>query len=225
VVSDVCGKFDSLFARINTIAAQHGQFTMLLCIGKFLGGSIESLKPYIANEKQVPLPLFFITTTDEEALIASHMGKFGQVCNNCVYLGKSGLREINGLQVGYFGGGSLASTEMPSTSLAAAAIASTRNEQDWTEEDVNSLLQRASTTLHFRGIDILLTNHWPRGLFSELASVFLRLPYTYYNLITWLLLNRELNPPQGISLLECDTYGSDVVAKISSKLVPRYHVR
>jgi hypothetical protein len=51
VVSDVAGKFDQSYKFVDTIAASHGAFTMMICVGKFFGGSDKEIEPYISGQK------------------------------------------------------------------------------------------------------------------------------------------------------------------------------
>ena len=101
----------------------------------------------------MPLPTFFITTRDEEELVNSVLGKYGVLCPNCVYLGRYGVREINGLQVAYFAG---------TTNTASL-------KQDWTSSELEAMLNRASSSTQFEGVDILLTNNWPQYICSNLG--------------------------------------------------------
>eukprot|EP01130_Rhizamoeba_saxonica_P017889 TRINITY_DN879_c0_g2_i2.p1 TRINITY_DN879_c0_g2~~TRINITY_DN879_c0_g2_i2.p1 ORF type:complete len:566 (-),score=121.71 TRINITY_DN879_c0_g2_i2:702-2399(-) len=76
-----------------------------------------------------------------------------------------------------------------------------RNRVDYDDEAVSELIQRVSHS-QFKGIDILLSNEWPCGILNELSAN---------------------DYPSSISLLHVEKFGVDVIAKVASSLVPRYH--
>jgi hypothetical protein len=108
-VSDVCGKFDQSYKFADTVATQHGAFTMMLCVGKFFGGSNKEIEPYASGSKKgsfvdcvgrirafllltltiatASIPTFFITTSEEESIVNELATPTGAIAENIFYLG------------------------------------------------------------------------------------------------------------------------------------------
>ena len=60
VSGDVCGKFDSLFKRINSVQSKMGQFDLLFCVGNFFGKDMSQWLPYKNGEKSVPVTTYIL---------------------------------------------------------------------------------------------------------------------------------------------------------------------
>lgn len=60
VSGDVCGKFNSLFNRVNSVQTKMGQFDMLLCMGDFFGDDMTQWLPYKNGEKSVPVTTYVL---------------------------------------------------------------------------------------------------------------------------------------------------------------------
>lgn len=99
------------------------------------------------------MPTYFITRPEEEKHLPADIPPGGILAENLTYLGGCGIREVFGMQVGYFSG-----TRDPP------------QKPDFDETLLNALFSR-SRLPSFSGIDILLTNHWSQGILSNLKDV------------------------------------------------------
>eukprot|EP01126_Amoeba_proteus_P066867 TRINITY_DN975_c0_g1_i1.p1 TRINITY_DN975_c0_g1~~TRINITY_DN975_c0_g1_i1.p1 ORF type:complete len:458 (-),score=104.35 TRINITY_DN975_c0_g1_i1:18-1391(-) len=72
-----------------------------------------------------------------------------------------------------------------------------------TDREFQEFLSKYESRSSFKGIDFLLSNEWPQGLLEGLSQ--------------------EQVPQTGLSMLEFDSFGYDVVAHVVSSLTPRYH--
>jgi hypothetical protein len=111
------------------------------------------------------------------------MPSTGVICDNLTYLGACGMREVAGLQVSFFAGTRDAS-----------------NRPDFDEQMFGGLLSRSRSS-SFGGVDILLTNHWSRGLLSNLKDVTII----------------------GVATTDITMFGSETISSLSEALTPRYH--
>lgn len=111
------------------------------------------------------------------------MPSTGEICRNLTYLGECGMREVFGLQVAFFSG--------------------TRDDSNKPDFDAQSLniLQSRSRATSFVGVDLLLTNHWPKHLLSNLKDVAV----------------------VGLATTEQERFGSKTVSELCESLTPRYH--
>lgn len=165
-----------------------GHFHVLLLTGRLLKNGDE-LDPYISGKLSVPLPTYFICTREDRSSKSLSSLQAGEkVCDNLTYLGEQGLFEVDGLSIAYLSG-----TYDPLHAQPAHA--------DYSAVDVKAEIDKVRH-IQFRGVDILLTNEWPRGILSDLSAI-----------------------PRGVSLLQQDTVGADIVSQFASALMPRYHVR
>lgn len=198
VCADLKGKFDEIFSKVNELAkGPAGTFDLLFCIGRFFSPNGNEIEPYLKGEKKASVSTYFITTYEDfnhKSLERIQMG--GPLCENITYLGKQGLQEIKGFHIAYISG-------MWSPKHPKGSKKSSQQQMivDWREPDVAPLLKQLSDP-QFKGADILLSNAWPQGVLNELGD-------TQY--------------PAGISLLECENYGSDIVARVAVLATPRYH--
>lgn len=128
-------------------------------------------------------PIYFITRPDEANFLPADLPITGVICPNLIYLGECGMREINGILVAYFAGTRDAS-----------------NKPDYNAQEVEKLLSRSRAS-SFAGADILLSNHWSRGMLSNLKDVAV----------------------VGLSTADQETFGSVAVAELAEALTPRYH--
>jgi hypothetical protein len=188
---------------------------MLLCVGKFYGaaeGSQKELEAYTSGQKQMTIPTFFIVPPEEESRLPKPVliegGVIAESASNTfqtsrielnsiilisdlVYLGRVGCKDINGFQIAYI------STLTAKEELKPGQVASTSE-----SAAIEAELSRVFKSPGFPGVDILLSNHWPRSVLNELG---------------------ESSAPVGVSLMEYDTFGSDLIRMAAVALAPRYH--
>uniref|UniRef100_A0A6B2L1L9 Cwf19-like C-terminal domain-containing protein n=1 Tax=Arcella intermedia TaxID=1963864 RepID=A0A6B2L1L9_9EUKA len=187
VCGDVKGQLDQLFERVEGIISTKGNFACLFCVGKFFDESNSFLTPYKNALKKVPLPTYFISLAQDEELLGDVDVNGGQICPNLFYLGKQGIQEIQNLTVGYI----------------SAIYDSTKKNRtmDYNYEEIRGVIDRVKHS-HFKGVDILLSNEWPKGLLNSLS---------------------DEACPKGISMLEYDDFGAEIVSQMTASLAPRYH--
>lgn len=143
-MGDCKGNLETAFKMA---AVQHLKvgFDFMLCVGEFVGDGLE-LAAFARKEKQVPLPTYFIDTSP--ALLKA--AKDGQeICENLTFLGGVGVKEIQGLRIGYLSGkfnGDVYSAEEEEAFVRDC----------YTKIAVDRLKAE-------KPVDILLTNEWPRG--------------------------------------------------------------
>lgn len=121
----------------------------------------------------VTIPTYFISTVDDDPYLPPE-GK--ELTKNLTYLGNSGVMDVGGLQVAYY--------------------ASNLKNMDLLNK-LNDTVEKSD----FGGVDILLTNEWPKNLTSN---------------------NRDsITGPNAFEII--DNIGSDIVGKIATITCPRYH--
>jgi len=185
VCGDTKGQLNELFERVDSIQKSKGAFDALFCVGKFFNDT-NNLAPYKNGEKTVPIPTYFIITHQEKGLL--EVGdEGGLICKNLTFLGAQGIKDIKELRVGY-----VSATHHPTKKTRP---------KDYTPAAITAMLDQVKHN-QFKGIDILLSNEWPKGLLNSLSDEFC---------------------PKGISMLEYDDFGADVVAQVASSVSPRYH--
>ncbi|RMX57648.1 hypothetical protein pdam_00015893 [Pocillopora damicornis] len=188
VSGDVCGKFNTLFERVRNILKKNKDFEMLLCVGSFFGSSEESKKEwegYLAGNNSVPIPTFLLGPTEmhEVSYYSSvSLENGGELCENVTYLGRKGiLKTKSGLQIAYLSG--LEKSEAPEEGCHFVA------------DDVMSL-ESLCQDESFKGLDILISSSWPKGV-SNFA-----------------------NQPERV---DPEKNGSALVSRLAQQLRPRYH--
>lgn len=188
VSGDVCGKFNTLFERVRNILKKNKDFEMLLCVGSFFGSSEESKKEwegYLAGNNSVPIPTFLLGPTEmhEVSYYSSvSLKNGGELCENVTYLGRKGiLKTKSGLQIAYLSG--LEKSEAPEEGCHFIA------------DDVMSLESQCQDE-SFKGLDILISSSWPKGV-SNFA-----------------------NQPERV---DPEKNGSALVSRLAQQLRPRYH--
>ncbi|KAK2146142.1 hypothetical protein LSH36_629g01064 [Paralvinella palmiformis] len=151
VSGDVEGHFSQLFSRVSTIQKKAGPFDMLLCVGSFFGSDRSSWESYTTGNNKVPIPMLVLgPNSDNEKIFYDDLDGC-ELCDNVTYLGKKGIyTSSNGLKVAYLSG---TDPKMQSDSPEIC----------FSQNDVCALTVSSSST-SFKGVDLLLTSQWPRGV-------------------------------------------------------------
>ncbi|XP_064635450.1 CWF19-like protein 1 [Lineus longissimus] len=184
VSGDVEGKFTTLFSRVNGIIKKNGPFDLLICVGEFFHGegSREEWEKYQKGELKVPMPILILGPTKQGNTIYYTEEKGGDLCENVTYLGRQGLfTGSSGLKIAYLSGRDGVTEENPKLSF--------------NKEDVHNLMMSASAESNFKGVDVLLTAQWPKGV------------------------EKYAQEPEGVDSMEC---GSAALAQLVLALKPRY---
>ncbi|GAM25923.1 hypothetical protein SAMD00019534_090980 [Acytostelium subglobosum LB1] len=181
VVGDVSGAFTQLFKRVAAVNKSNGPFHMMLCVGAFftpystsltVASTLstestesttetaltmpEQLIPYKNKEQQVPLPVYFIANTlDDMRYLDALADSEGKICDGIQYLGKSGVKSIEGINVAYLSG---------SVAHPVKQVSDGKLDNSITKDDIASIIQQSTD----KKIDILLTNQWARGVLNNM---------------------------------------------------------
>ncbi|XP_030642353.1 CWF19-like protein 1 [Chanos chanos] len=182
---DVEGRIDALFNRVKTIQKKSGQFDLLLCVGDFFGSSPESegeWEQYKSGAKKAPIHTYILGAASQDTVKYFPSADGCELAENITYLGRRGtFTGASGLQIAYVSGREGLQEPAPA--------------HCFTPKDITALINPLASNSKFKGVDILLTSQWPRGVWQ------------YGN-----------NP-------EVDTKfcGVASIANLADKLKPRYH--
>jgi hypothetical protein len=202
VCGDTCGKFKSLFTKAGKLQKKHG-FSALFCVGNFFADTPEGnseLKPYLDGISSVPLPIYFVLGTDKDTSPVDELPEGGQLCPNLHYLGRSGLKHVEGLSVVFMSG---AHDPVFFKDSGSSIFRQTKYEPHYVHDDIKVLLAAyaGSKEAQDHGVDLLLTSEWGRGYHSLLPSTLL---------------------PKGLSSSP-DSTGSPAVKQVCCAVSAQYH--
>ncbi|XP_061663070.1 CWF19-like protein 1 isoform X2 [Syngnathoides biaculeatus] len=185
VCGDVEGKLGALFARVQSIQKKTAQFDLLLCVGEFFASTLEAdeeWQQYKSGAKKAPIHTYILGAGSQETAVKFPSADGCELADNITYLGRRGVfTTASGLQIAYVSGREARQEPAPAHCFAP--------------KDLTALLTPLTGSSKFRGVDILLTSQWPRGV--------------------W----RYANNPE----VDTKSCGSDAVAKLADQLKPRYH--
>ncbi|XP_033845590.1 CWF19-like protein 1 [Periophthalmus magnuspinnatus] len=182
---DVEGRLNALFNRVQTIQKKAGPFDLLLCVGDFFGTTPEAdaeWQQYKTGAKTAPIHTYILGAASQEMTKYFSNACGSELCENITYLGRQGVfTGVSGLQIAYVSGREGSQEPAPS--------------HCFTSKDLCSLVEPLISNSKFRGVDILLTSQWPKGVW-------------HYG-----------NTPE----VDTKTCGSNSIASLADKLKPRYH--
>jgi diadenosine tetraphosphate (Ap4A) HIT family hydrolase len=195
VVCGVAGQYEKVFKRVQQLhTSAAGPFDLLLCVGDFFAAprgdqladeskavAQHQLSEYIEGFRSVPLPTYFIAGPHEDKYLP---GTREQLAPNLFYLGRFGIARLRGLRIAYVSG------------QFACADA---DRSSFLRTDFESLVSTWASDVR-RGVDILLTNEWPRHLLVGVPP--------------------DALPPNVAANADL---GVDGVATVARTLKPRYH--
>ncbi|MED6245842.1 hypothetical protein ATANTOWER_008974 [Ataeniobius toweri] len=185
VCGDVEGRLSSLFSRVQAIQKKTGQFDLLLCVGEFFGTTPEAeveWQQYETGAKKAPIHTYILGAASQETVKNFPNSDGSELAENITYLGRRGVfTGASGLQLAYVSGQEALQEPAPA--------------HCFTSKDLSVLVTSLTGSSKFRGVDILLTSQWPRGVWH------------YGN-------NPEVNTK---------SCGSGCIASLADKLKPRYH--
>uniref|UniRef100_A0A8D0G4T9 CWF19-like protein 1 n=1 Tax=Sphenodon punctatus TaxID=8508 RepID=A0A8D0G4T9_SPHPU len=181
---DVEGKFDVLFNRVRTVQKKSGEFDLLLCVGNFFGSTSETeWEEYRTGIKKAPIQTYVLGANNRETTRYFPDVSGCELAENITYLGRKGVFSgASGLQIGYLSG-----TESPSEPGHAYSFSF---------KDMTELKTSILSIPKFKGVDILLTSPWPRGVE-----------------------NFGNNPEE----VDTKNHGSMLISNLAASLKPRYH--
>ena len=161
VVGSVFGKYSKLFKRISDVNLKAGPFDLLLCIGDFFGNDTKSYSELLNSSIDLPnLPVYILGRISKEFReMHKNVTNFDEgfeLLEGITFLGRSGiLTTSQGLRIGYLNG---------SYSRGDSLNKDDDNLEYFTKKDYESLL--ISHTSSASVLDILLTNQWPKNIFT-----------------------------------------------------------
>ncbi|XP_053234340.1 CWF19-like protein 1 isoform X3 [Podarcis raffonei] len=185
VCGDVEGRLGSLYSRVQAAQSKSGPFDLLLCVGNFFGSAQDpEWQEYQAGAKKAPIQTYVLGANNSETAQCFPDASGCELAENITYLGRKGVFSgASGLQIAYLSG-----TESTGGEPTPAHCFSTK--------DVTDLKTSLLSASKFKGVDILLTSSWPKGV--EIFG----------------------NSPGDIDTKKC---GSGLVSLLAASLKPRYH--
>ncbi|XP_028253088.1 CWF19-like protein 1 [Parambassis ranga] len=185
VCGDVEGQLTTLFNRVQAIQKKTGQFDLLLCIGEFFGTTPEAAaewQQFRSGAKKAPIHTYILGAASQDTVKNFPNADGCELAENITYLGRRGVfTGASGLQIAYVSGQEALQEPAPA--------------HCFTSKDLSALVTPLTSTSKYRGVDILLTSQWPRGVW-------------HYG-----------NSPE-VNTKSC---GSSSIANLADKLKPRYH--
>uniref|UniRef100_A0A8C9XF11 CWF19-like protein 1 n=1 Tax=Sander lucioperca TaxID=283035 RepID=A0A8C9XF11_SANLU len=170
---DVEGRLTALFNRVQTIQKKAGQFDVT---------AEAEWQQYKTGAKKAPIHTYILGAASQETVKSFPSADGCELADNITYLGRRGVfTGVSGLQIAYVSGREALQEPAPA--------------HCYTSKDLSALVAPLTSSSKFRGVDILLTSQWPRGVWH------------YGN-------NPEVNTK---------FCGSSSVATLADKLKPRYH--
>ncbi|KAI4798878.1 hypothetical protein KUCAC02_020423 [Chaenocephalus aceratus] len=171
---DVEGRLNALFNRVQAIQKKAGQFDLLLCVGEFFGTTPEAEAEWqhVLSFPSAPIHTYILGAASQETVRSFPSAEGCELADNITYLG---------LQIAYVSGREALQDPPPA--------------HCFTSKHLSALVAPLTGNSKFRGVDILLTSQWPRGVW-------------HYG-----------NTPE-VNTKSC---GSGSVANLADHLKPRYH--
>ncbi|MFT7812632.1 CWF19-like protein 1-like [Arapaima gigas] len=154
VCGDVEGKINVLFNRVTSIEKKSGKFDLLLCVGEFFAPSPAAeaeWEKYRSGVKRAPIHTYILGAASQETLKYFPSSDGCELAENITYLGRRGVFVgASGLQVAYVSGREGKQEPAPAHCFSP--------------KDITSLVAPLVGSSKFKGVDILLTSQWPRGV-------------------------------------------------------------
>uniref|UniRef100_A0A4W4GL74 CWF19-like protein 1 n=1 Tax=Electrophorus electricus TaxID=8005 RepID=A0A4W4GL74_ELEEL len=153
---DVEGKITALFNRVNAIQRKSGEFDVLLCAGDFFGTSPEAVaewETYQSGAKKAPIHTYILGAASQDTVKYFPSSDGCELAENIIYLGRRGIfTGASGLQIAYVSGREAQQDPAPA--------------HCFTSKDLTALVTPLMSNSKFKGVDILLTSQWPRGVWQ-----------------------------------------------------------
>ncbi|XP_075967944.1 CWF19-like protein 1 [Anarhichas minor] len=153
---DVEGRLNALFSRVQSIQKKTGPFDLLLCVGEFFGTSPEAeaeWQLYKTGAKKAPVHTYILGAASQDAVKCFPGADGCELADNITYLGRRGVfTGVSGLQIAYVSGREALQEPAPA--------------HCFTSKDLSALVAPLTGSSKFRGVDVLLTSQWPRGVWQ-----------------------------------------------------------
>ncbi|CAB4064463.1 CWF19-like protein 1 [Lepeophtheirus salmonis] len=181
---DIKGKWGPFLKRVEAVHKKAGPFELVLVSGSAFDKEShpdETWDSILAGNTKVPIPVYILGPNDKEENRYFDSPSGSELAENVIYIGKSGCYTTNeGLKIAYLSG-----TENPNEPFSFSEKEFRQIEAKINWEDPG-----------FKGVDILLTSEWPRGVTNGGPSV------------------------KGIYSEET---GSKIISRVAVHSMPRYH--
>jgi len=171
LVGNVDGKFEYLFEKISLLSSKGQTFDSLFCVGNTLTFTFD-MKPYLSKEKTFPLPTYFLDSSELSFSLNELYPEGKEIFENLTFLGKEGIKEIQGLKIAYLNG-----IKNDNYSDLYKEIYGKQVEFSgcyYTKQDINSLMKKNEEFKQKEGenyfLDFFLTNEWPQGFENGLSE-------------------------------------------------------
>ncbi|KAL8597581.1 hypothetical protein ACOMHN_001512 [Nucella lapillus] len=150
VSGDVEGNITQLYTRFNKANKKTGPFDLLLCAGDFFGRDSTDWDQYKSGKLKAPVSTLILGPCKPELSDYYPESEAAELCDNITYLGRHGrFRGSSGLQIAYFSG-------LEGQGERSLSTFGAKNAADF--------LQPIGNSPQYKGVDILLTSQWPRGV-------------------------------------------------------------
>jgi hypothetical protein len=156
----VCGDVEG---NLKLLAKRSATFDLTLCIGELFTWrtNIPNLKTDFAAQLKLPIfksPVYFIETGPLATTLCSLYPDGHEILPNLHFLGKFGIRKIQGFSIGYLSGTHNSHKEQI-TNVQEDEILSAAG--FYSEKDIFELTNSLREDQSFKGIDFLMTGRWP----------------------------------------------------------------
>ncbi|KAG8763313.1 hypothetical protein FRC12_008617 [Ceratobasidium sp. 428] len=185
VVGSAFGSIVSLFEKVTAIDKKHGKFSVLLCAGDFFGGDAtldgpDEVALLLDGKITVPMTTYISQGMYElpPRVTARISETGGEICPNVIFLGKSGVMNVNNtIKIGCLGGildveRFTQTTEDTSPYINQATIKAFYNHPLLVAQHGESLASAkaaSSGTNSSPYVDVLISNLWPPSI-SRLSN-------------------------------------------------------
>jgi len=147
---------------VRNVLKKSGEFEMLLCVGSFFSSTLEcqqQWKEYVEGRETVPIATFILgpCSTEHAQFFDGLSADGGELCSNVTCLGQRGVYTTSsGMQIAYVSGSHDRQEFRKKSSDGVLR-------PYFTEQDIASM-ESYSEAEGFRGVDLLLTSEWPKGV-------------------------------------------------------------
>ena len=160
IAGDVKGNFKPLLKRLN-------KFDFAICVGETLAIG-DQLSELLSGKQEIPRPIYFIDNGPLMHFLNIKYPKGGELVKNLIYLGHSGLKEIEGGFKTFFVSGKEDLRKYdPRTDENEKLM---KNCNFYTETELVQKAEELTKQPEFNGIDFLLTSEWPSNIEEEQNS-------------------------------------------------------
>lgn len=99
---DIQGNLDFLLEKIE-ILLKSSQFELIFSVGQILSINYD-LTPFCSGQRKIPIPIYFLEAGELGYSLMDLFPEGKEICPNLYFLGRSGVRNINGLNVAWING-------------------------------------------------------------------------------------------------------------------------